>query len=183
MRIKSFAAVFGILCVAVFLTGASSCVEFLEDPEKAMMEETDKTPRYVVTVHEIIKYKRGADQLEQDVNSFFGGTVCVNKNPFLHSRDIEKIEMTPRPGNTDFFDLKITLSSRGQKLWSAMAVLRADNKKLGFLIDGMYYRSIEPAMITEPDTPVIYLEGPFDPATAKGLTVNSERNFKIYNNK
>ena len=42
MKIKSFAAVFGILCVAVFLTGASSCEEFLEDPEKAMMEETDK---------------------------------------------------------------------------------------------------------------------------------------------
>lgn len=180
MRIKSFAVVIGLMTVAVLASGLSSCEKFIEDPEKSFQEETDKTPRYVLTLHEIIKYKR-ADMVEMDVDSFFGGTVCVNKNPYIHSRDITKIEMIPRPGNTDFFDLRITLNDRGRMLWSAMAITQLEKKKIGILIDGMYYRSINPPMITDNETLTVYLEGPFDPATAKGITVNAERNFKIFN--
>lgn len=182
MNIKFLAAGMAMLSLAILLTGASSCERFLEDPEKFIAAETDKTPHYVVTIHEIIAYPRG-NMLELNVDSFFGGSVCVNRNHFLHSRDIQKIEMTPRPGNPDFFDLKITLSQRGRKLWSALAVVRAENKQTAFLIDGMYYRSIEPVMITDPETAVVLLEGPFDPATAKGLTANAERNYRIFNNK
>lgn len=187
MKIRKIAAVLSVLCVSVFLAGASSCEKYLADPEKIITEQVDKTPNYVLSLHEIIKYKRGA-MLEQEVDSFFGGTMTVNRNYFLHSRDIRKIEMTPRPGNPDFYDLKLTLSSRGHKLWSAIAVMRMENKKLCVLIDGMYYRSFVPEIITEP-TPTdvmdekvsVKIEGPFDPATAKGLVTNSERNFKIFN--
>ena len=182
MRFKSFAVVLGLMTVAVLVSGVSSCEKFLEDPEKALEEETDKTPRYVVTIHEIIKYKR-ADMLEMDVDCFFGGTICVNKNPQIHSRDISKIEMVPRPGNTEFFDLKITLTDRGKMLWSALAVLKAEKKKVGILIDGMYYRSINPPMLTDQEVDTVYLEGPFDPANAKGIVDNSERNYKIFNDK
>ncbi|MBO4630576.1 MAG: hypothetical protein J5858_01500 [Lentisphaeria bacterium] len=182
MNFKSFTVVFALLAVVVLMTGMSSCEKFLEDPEKAFQEETDKTPRYVLTIHEIIKYKR-AEMVEMDVDSFFGGTVCVNKNPFIHSRDIEKIEMVPRPGNTDFYDLNITLNDRGKLLWSAMSVTRADNKKMGILIDGMYYRAVNPPMLTDNEVKTVYLEGPFDPATAKGITTNAERNFKIFNDR
>ena len=182
MKVRSAVAVLGLMTVAVFVTGISSCEKFMEDPEKVLMEETDKTPHYVVTIHEIIKYKR-ADMLEMDVDCFFGGTICVNKNPQIHSRDISKIEMVPRPGNTEFFDLKITLTDRGKMLWSALAVLRAENKKVGLLIDGMYYRSINPPMLTDQMTDTVYLEGPFDPANAKGIVENSERNYKIFNDK
>ena len=180
MKVRSAVVVLCLMTVAVFVTGISSCEKFMEDPEKVLMEETDKTPHYVVTIHEIIKYKR-ADMLEMDVDCFFGGTICVNKNAQIHSRDISKIEMVPRPGNTEFFDLKITLTERGKMLWSALAVLRAENKKVGLLIDGMYYRSINPPMLTDAEVKTVYLEGPFDPATAKGIVSNSERNFKIFN--
>ena len=91
--------------------------------------------------------------------------------------------MVPRPGNTDFFDLKITLTDRGRMLWSAMAVSRAEKKKIGILIDGMFYRAINPPMLTENDVETVYLEGPFDPATAKGISTNAERNHKIFNEK
>jgi len=117
------------------------------------------------------------------VDSFFGGTVCVNKNPYIHSRDITKIEMVPRPGNTDFYDLKIFLNARGRMLWSAMAVTQAEKKKIGILIDGLYYRSINPPMLTDNEVESVYLEGPFDPATAKGITTNAERNHKIFNDR
>ena len=180
MKIKSLSVVFCLITIAVLGSGVSSCEKFLEDPEKAFEQETDKTPRYVLTVHELIKYKR-ADMVETDVDSFFGGTVCVNKNPHIHSRDITKIEMVPRPGNADFFDLKIYLTERGRMLWSAMSVTVAEKKKLGILIDGMYYRSINPPMLTTNEVEYVYLEGPFDPATAKGITTNAERNYKIFN--
>ena len=116
-------------------------------------------------------------------DSFFGGTVCVNKNPYIHSRDISKIEMVPRPGNTDFYDLNITLTDRGKLLWSALSITRAENKKIGILVDGMFYRNISPPMLTDNEVTTVYLEGPFDPATAKGLSTNSERNYKIFNDK
>ncbi|MBQ9335850.1 MAG: hypothetical protein IJS14_00960 [Lentisphaeria bacterium] len=182
MKVKSFAVVLGLMTVAVLVSGVGSCEKFLEDPEKALAEETDKTPRYVLTVHEIIKYKRGG-MLEMDVDCFFGGTICVNKNPQIHSRDIIKIEQVPRPGNTEFFDLKLTLSERGKMLWAALAILQSENKKVGILIDGMYYRSINPPMLTDQSADTIYLEGPFDPANAKGIVENSERNYKIFNDK
>ena len=180
MKIRSLIVLSAMMTAAVLSSGLSSCEKFMEDPEKAFQEETDKTPRYVLTIHELIKYKR-ADMVEMDVDSFFGGTVCVNKNPYIHSRDITKIEMVPRPGNTDFYDLNITLNDRGKMLWSAMAVTRGENKKIGILIDGMFYRSINPPMLTDPETTTVYLEGPFDPATAKDITTNSERNHKIFN--
>ncbi|MBO7146755.1 MAG: hypothetical protein J6W81_03295 [Lentisphaeria bacterium] len=185
MKIKKIAVIVALFTMTVMLTGASSCgeafVDFMEDPEKAMANYGDRTTRYVLTVHELIKYKR-ADILELDVDSFFGGTVCVNKNHFIHSRDIMKIEKVPRPGNTDFFDLRVTLSSRGHKLWSAMAITRYEGKQVGILIDGIFYRKITPAMILDPESTVITIEGPFDPATAAGLEINSERNYKILNN-
>lgn len=182
MKIKSFAVICGLLTAAVLMSGMSSCEKFMDDPEKAFEEETDKTPHYVLTIHEIIKYKR-AEMVEMDVDSFFGGTVCVNKNPFIHSRDISKIEMVPRPGNTDFYDLNITLTDRGKLLWSALSVTRAENKKVGILVDGMFYRNISPPMLTDTEVTTVYLEGPFDPATAKGLSTNAERNYKIFNDK
>ena len=182
MRIRSAAVALSLMTAAVLVSGIGSCEKFLEDPEKALMEETDKTPHYVITIHEIIKYKR-AEMLEMDVDCFFGGTICINKNAQIHSRDISKIEMVPRPGNTEFFDLKLTLTERGKMLWSALAILRAENKKVGILIDGMYYRSINPPMLTDQTADTIYLEGPFDPANAKGIVENSERNYKIFNDK
>lgn len=182
MRMKSVFVVLSLMTVAVLVSGVSSCEKFMDDPEKAFEEETDKTPHYVVTIHEIIKYKR-ADMIEMDVDCFFGGTICVNKNAQVHSRDISKIEMVPRPGNTEFFDLKLTLTERGKMLWSALSILRAEKKRVGLLIDGMYYRSIDPPMLTDQMAETIYLEGPFDPANAKGIVDNAERNFKIFNDK
>lgn len=180
MKIRTIAAIFGLLSVAVLLSGASSCEDFVENPDKVFEESVDQTPHYVVTIHEIIKYKR-AEMVEMDVDCFFGGSICVNKNPFIHSRDIQKVEMTPRPGNTDFYDLKLTLTTRGKMLWSAMSVTKAEKKRLGILIDGMYYREVNPPMLTETDTQIVQLEGPFDPANAKGIVTNSERNYKIFN--
>ena len=83
----------------------------------------------------------------------------------------------------DMVNTYFRLTERGKMLWSALAILRAENKKVGILIDGMYYRSINPPMLTDQTADTIYLEGPFDPANAKGIVENSERNYKIFNDK
>ena len=68
---------------AIFLMGASSCEEALANPDKFFNEEVDQTPSYVVSIHDMIKYQRG-DMMEKELESFSGGTVCVNKNSYLH---------------------------------------------------------------------------------------------------
>jgi len=60
-------------------------------------------------------------------------------------------------------------------------VARAEKKKLGILIDGMYYREVHPPMLTETEVETVLLEGPFDPANAKGVATHAERNYKIFN--
>lgn len=105
---------------AIFLMGASSCEKRLPT-RQVFHEEVDQTPSYVVSIHDMIKYQRG-DMMEKELESFSGGTVCVNKNSYLHSRDIMKIGMVQRKSDPEFFDLIITLTDRGQKIWSALSV-------------------------------------------------------------
>lgn len=183
MKLPHFLLPLVFVVSGMFLVGAS-CNEVLENPETVLDDEFDKEPRYVITVHEIIKYRRGDSMLEHDIVSFFGEDVCINKNPLLHSRDIMKVEKVPHPGNSDFFDLRLTLSPRGQKLWSAFSVMtRMEGKRLGVVIDGMFYRYFKPAILEDEKQNLVFMEGPFDPATANGLVNNGERNYKIFKNK
>lgn len=165
--------------LALFIMGAQETgCQVLDDPEAFFEEESEQQLYYVLTIHEMIKYRRGSD-FEQLVPSFFGKTVCVNPNYFLHSKDIESIEVIKRVDNPDFYDLRLTLTDRGAKLWSAFAVTtRMDRKEMGILIDGMYYRSFRPPISHDPENRVFTVEGPFDPATAAGLMKNAKRNFR-----
>ena len=134
-------------------------------------------------MHEIVKYPRGSD-FEREVDSFFGKKICVNSNYFLHSKDISEIEAVKRLDNPDFYNLRLTLSPRGVKMWSAFAVLtRVDRKELALLIDGIYYRSFSPAVLLDPEANVVTLEGPFDPATASGLLKHAKTNYRKWNDK
>ena len=167
---------------ALLLTGASSCEEVLKNPDKFIEEEYDKTPNYVISIHDIIKYRRG-DMIEKEVEAFAGGTICINKNSYLHSRDIQQIGMVQRKNDPDFYDLVLTLTDRGQRIWSALSVnmrTKGSGTQLAFVIDGMHYRSFKPELLTDNETKVVTVEGPFDPATAKALVKNAARNYKIF---
>lgn len=179
---------FLMLCCTVFLglllmgSEGTGC-QFLDDPEEFLDGESQIQPKYVVSVHEVIKYPRG-NSMEQDVDSFFGKGVCVNRMYYLHSKDIMNIEAVRRFDNPDFYDLKLTLSPRGVKLWSAFAVLtRVDRKEMAFLIDGIYYRTFAPAILLDPEVNTVTVEGPFDPATASGLMKNVRKNYRKWNDK
>lgn len=170
--------------LGLFLMGSEGTgCQFLDDPEAFLDGESSIEPKYVLSVHEIIKYPRGSD-FEQDVDSFFGKSVCVNRNYFLHSKDVAKIDAVKRLDNPDFYDLRLTLTPKGVKMWSAFAVLtRVDRKEMAFLIDGIYYRTFKPAILLDPEANVVTVEGPFDPATVSGLLKHAKTNFRKWNDK
>lgn len=176
--------IFSLLFLGLFLMGSegTGCL-FLDDPEAFLDGESSKEAKYVISVHEIVKYRRGSD-FEQDVDSFFGKSICVNRNYFLHSKDIVSVEAVKRTDNPDFYDLRLTLSSRGMKLWSAFSVTtRVDRKEMAFLVDGMYYRSFTPAILLDPEVAFVTVEGPFDPATVSGILKYAKTNYRKWNDK
>lgn len=159
------------------------------DLDKAIQEMEDSLnptdPEYVISVHRIIKYRRGED-LEREIDTFSGRTVCVNVNPFLHTRNIKKVDLVPRPNDQGFFDLLLHLDKRGQMLWSSVAI-QYRGEKMGLVVDGVFYRAFMPA-IPNPDdidektgSVTVVLEGPIDQATANSIQKFSEKNYKYYN--
>lgn len=176
--------ILSLLFLGLFLMGSegTGCL-FLDDPEAFLDGESSKEAKYVISVHEIVKYRRGSD-FEQMVDSFFGKSICVNRNYFLHSKDIVAVEAVRRTDNPDFYDLRLTLSSRGMKLWSAFSVTtRVDRKEMAFLVDGMYYRSFKPAILLDPEVAFVTVEGPFDPATVSGILKYAKTNYRKWNDK
>ncbi len=176
--------ILSLVFLGLFLMGSegTGCL-FLDDPEAFLDGESSKEAKYVVSVHEVVKYRRGSD-FEQDVDSFFGKSICVNRNYFLHSKDIMEVEAVRRTDNPDFYDLRLTLSPRGMKLWSAFSVTtRVDRKEMAFLVDGMYYRSFKPAILLDPEAATVTVEGPFDPATVSGILKYARTNYRKWNDK
>ncbi|MBP5182519.1 MAG: hypothetical protein J6331_05770 [Lentisphaeria bacterium] len=175
--------VFMVFGAALLMGAEGTGCQFLDNPEEFLDGEASAGAKFVLSVHEIVKYPRGGE-LEQEVDSYFGKSVVVNRSYYLHSKDIADIEVVKRLDNGDFYDLKLTLSPRGVKMWSAFAVLtRVDGKDLALLIDGIYYRPFKPSILLDAESNVVTVEGPFDPATASGLMKNAKRNFRKWNDK
>ncbi len=182
MIVKRICLAFGVLSSACLLMGSSTCNpeetwEMMLDPEAA--EKMMAEPEYVVTVHQIVKYPR-AEMLEKAIPSYFGDSVIVNQNYYISSKEIEKIELLERKTDPGFYDLKLTFTSRGQKMWIGLSVNNRRNQ-LAFVIDGMHYRNFEPRLIMDDEDLTVIVDGPFDVATANALQKNSESNFKKLN--
>jgi len=76
--------------------------------------------------------------------------------------------MVPRGNDPDMYDLLLTLSDRGRKMWIALSVANK-NTQLAFAVDGMIYRKFVPRLLYDDTTFEILVDGPFDPATAMEL--------------
>ena len=91
---KTFSAIINmtIMTALLFSTGC----EFIKklDEENAKRKIQNK-PQYVLSVHQIVKNPR-ANMLEKKIPTFSGRTIWVNVNPFIHSRNIKKIELIER---------------------------------------------------------------------------------------
>ena len=175
---------FLIVAAASILFAGAGCDldEAIENLEESI---NPGEPEYVLSVHRIIRYRRG-EELEREIDTFSGGVVCVNVNSFLHSRNIKKIDLGARPDDPGFYDLVLHLDRRGQMLWSSIAV-QFKGEKMGVVIDGVFYRAFMPTIPNPNDIDqktgdvTVLMEGPFDQATATSLAKHSEKNYKAMN--
>ena len=133
----------------------------------------------VVSIHEIIRHKRG-DAKELEIGSMFEDKIVIDKTPLLDSSDIISIEAIAINDLPGFYKLRFNLTQDGGKRWRNLSTLNRDNSpSLAFVIDNVLYRTIKPRFLYfEEDTVVI--DGPFDEAAALNLEANAIRNFMYF---
>ncbi len=162
-----------LLTAVVFTLFIAGC-ETLED---AMKEK--RKARYVLSLHEIIKYPRSKD-LERKVTSFDGQEFWINTNQFFHSRHIEKIELIPSKEKEGFYDLNLKLDYNGTLKWMQLS-LAFRNKKMALLVDGFFYKLYVPDQLAHEEDEWVVLTGPFDKVTATGIKKYAKKNYLFFN--
>ncbi len=130
----------------------------------------------VVSIHEIIRHKRGAEK-EIEVETMFEDEIIVDRNPLLDSSDIISIEAIAINDLPGFYKLRLHLTQDGGKIWRKLSLESSDNSKsFAFLIDGVSYRTFKPRFLYS-DVDTVIVDGPFDEPAALNLEANAIRNF------
>jgi hypothetical protein len=142
------------------------------------MEEKKQT-RYVLSIHEVIKYPRAKD-LEKKIVSFDGQEFWLNGNQFFHSRHIEKVDLIPSQDRKGYYDLSLTLDYTGTLKWVQLS-MHFQHKKLALLVDGNFYKLFTPIQLTDHEAKTVLLRGPFDKVTAGGIKKYAHKNFLFFN--
>lgn len=170
--------IIGLCCCLLAFFFVAGCSEMerkkFEELFKGQMEE----PKRIVTINSIVKFPR-AQELEKEIMTFTGRKVWINTNSFIHSKAIKDIEIVPRDSEGNFYDLKLKLSNHGKLVWMQLSVGYA-NEKLGFVVDGLFYRSFTPLPMKEGDE-FVTIEGPFDRYTAQEIQKYAKTNFEYFN--
>ncbi len=130
----------------------------------------------VVSIHEIIRHKRGAEK-EVEVETMFEDEIIVDRNPLLDSSDIISIEAIAINDLPGFYKLRLHLTQEGGKIWRKLSIDSSDNtKSFAFLIDNVSYRTFKPRFLYS-DVDTVIVDGPFDEPAALNLEANAIRNF------
>jgi hypothetical protein len=136
-------------------------------------------PKYAMTFHQVVEYPR-AESIEKEIVTFDGKKLYINSNFFVSSREVMRAKMIERKDQKDFYDLSLNLSRRGKMRWMNM-VVNFQHSEIAVMLDGMYYKSFTPEVITDEETEWVLVPGPFDPVTAKGIVKYAEKNYDYYN--
>ncbi len=164
----------GSIVSVLFMTGC-------EVLEEAMKDEEKNKPKYILSLHEIVKYPR-SNELEKKVIAFDGTTYWVNVNQFFHSRHIEAAKLVPSKTRKGYYDLLLKIDYSGIVKWIQLSMYFR-NKKLALLIDGQFYALYTPDQLADENDKWVLLTGPFDPITAKGIQKYAHKNYIKFNPK
>ncbi len=181
MKMKQIIFALAALSTVLFATGApNSCeTKYWLDPDGyAKMQEP---PEARISFHSIVKYRQG-ESTEQTIATYSGGEITIAANPYLTSRDIEGVEMLPSADRKGYYDLRLTLTNRGRKLWIGLSEQNY-NEDVAFVIDGMFYRCIRPRKLQTDSDVTVVVDGPFDKATAMEIVANADFNYLKLNKK
>jgi len=163
------------------LTFISGC-DSMDDLMKEEVDE-DSKPKTVMTINMLVEYPR-ATMVEREIITFSGRKVWINTNPFLHSKYIQEIELTPSGDKPGYFDLLLKLDSTGKNMWVAL-VEESKINRFGVIIDGIFYRTCDPVRMKSDDDndEWVTLKGPYDQKTAEKLKKHAKKNYEILNDK
>ena len=181
-------AAFLCCLAAVCLTACGGSASGILDPLNLDNKEEVYTPAVgepgeigVVSIHEIIRYKRGGEN-EVEVETMFEDEMTIDKNPLLDSSDIISIEAIAIADLPGFYKLRLHLTPEGGKIWRKISVEgRDDSPTLAFVIDGILYRTFKPRFLYKSEDNVV-IDGPFDEPAALNLEANAIRNFMHFSN-
>ena len=135
----------------------------------------------VVSIHEIIRHKRGAER-EIEIGTMFEDEIIIDKNPLLVSSDIISIEAIAINDLPGFYKLRLHLTQEGGRIWRKFCVEgRDESPALAFVIDGVVYRTFRPRFLYSNEDTVV-IDGPFDEVAALNLEANAIRNFMHFTN-
>ena len=173
-------------CLAVFalLTSCYGSASGILDPLNVDGKEDVYKPVVgepgefgVVSIHEIIRHKRGAEK-EIEIGTMFGDEIIVDRNPLLDSSDIISIEAIAINDLPGFYKLRLHLTQDGGKIWRKLSLENRDSNapSLAFVIDSVSYRTIKPRFLYS-DQDTVIVDGPFDEAAALNIEANAIRNF------
>ena len=133
----------------------------------------------VVSIHEIIRHKRGAEK-EYEIKTMFEDEIVIDKNQLLDSSDIISIEAIAINDLPGFYKLRLHLTPEGGKIWRKLSIDgREDSPSLAFVIDGVLYRTFKPRFLYS-DEDTVVVDGPFDEPAALNLEANAIRNFMYF---
>ena len=174
------------LCLAAFCLISCGGGSNIFDPMNVDNKEETYTPVVgepgeigVVSIHEIIRHKRGDDS-EYEIGSMFEDKIVINKNPLLDSSDIITIEAIAINDLPGFYKLRFHLTPEGGKNWRKLSVEGRDKSpSLAFVIDNVLYRTFKPRFLYSDEDNVV-IDGPFDEAAALNLEANAIRNFMYF---
>ncbi len=175
-------ALLSAICASAAAFGLSSC-ETLDNFDESM-NKTDApkdVAAYTVTVHEIIRYPRSL-AMEMEIPTFANTTICVNSNPYIHSRNITKINIIEEKSKPGFYDIALTLDRRGCMMWSQLSI-NFKGTQVAFVVDGVFYKAFVPELLEDDQDTIVLVKGPFDAATAMAIQKNAEKNHKLFNKK
>jgi len=183
------AAAIPAVCICIAVAAAVSCngsatgildplnVDSKEETYKPVVGEPGEFG--VVSIHEIIRHKRGEER-EIEIETMFEDEIYIDKNPLLDSSDIISIEAIAINDLPGFYKLRFHLTPEGGKIWRKLSVEgRDDSPTLAFVIDGIVYRTFKPRFLYKDEDNVV-IDGPFDEPAALNLEANAIRNFMYF---
>ena len=186
VRLAAFCIAAAVFCLLVSCGGSASGildplnVDGKEEIYKPVVGEPGEFG--VVSIHEIIRHKRG-DEKEVEVETMFEDEIIVDRNPLLDSSDIISIEAIAVNDLPGFYKLRLHLTQDGGKIWRKLSLgnlndTAASNSapSLAFLIDSVCYRTFKPRFLYS-DVDSVVIDGPFDEPAALNLEANAIRNF------
>ena len=181
------AAALPAVCVCIAAAAFASCngsATGILDPLNVDSKEEEYMPVVgepgefaVVSIHEIVRHKRGEER-ELEVASMFEDEIIIDKNPLLDSSDIISIEAIAINDLPGFYKLRFHLTPDGGKIWRKFTSSddRDVSPTLAFVIDGVLYRTFKPRFLYKDEDNVV-IDGPFDEPAALNLEANAIRNF------